>query len=597
MKIFKDKSFLWIALFFILGSALFTFGALEIFKDKTITITKITHPDTYKELYNLIKSRNDVNRNQNVATEGATKDDVKYNETDYSTTNTQVAGVDEADIVKTDGNYIYSIKDNYIYIVKVDKDNMELASKIKGDVDNSNYIEMYIKDNKLIVLKNEYSNIYRTMDAGVAYDMPEYFGYRSSKVSIVVFDITNKYKPVKLNELSQSGSYLSSRMVGDYVYVLTNYYVYGNIEINNEKTYVPTLTTDKERTINVEDILIAPNPTTSSYLTITGTNIKESNKFSSSKAVFGASSNIYADLDSIYVAGYNGKTVNNTYVSSTSLVKFTMNNGNIKLDATGEVKGTVLNQFSMDENDGYFRIVTTSDEYTYIQDKDTASVSTNTNSTKNNLYVLDSNLNVVGKIEELAKGERIYSVRFDKDIAYFVTFKQVDPLFVADLSNPKNPTIKSELKIPGFSEYLHVYNNKYLFGLGKSADSEGKVTGLKISMFNIENKLDVTEAYNTKVGDSYSWSEASYNHKSILVSNTKNLVAFPIDDYYVVYKFEDEKGFTELGKIKFSTNNDYYYFGSIRGLYINDYLYAVNQAQIKTFNLNELTAGKSIDLE
>lgn len=594
MKIFKDKTFLWIALLFILGSALFTFGALELFKDKTITITKITHPNTYKELYNLIKSKN-YDYNTAETSKGATTDQVTNNE--YSTTNTQVAGVDEADIVKTDGNYIYSIKDNYIYIVKVDKDNMELVSKIKGDTDSSNYIEMYINNNKLIVIKNEYSNIYKKMDAGVAYDMPEFFGYRNSKVSIVVFDITNKDKPVKLNELSQSGSYLSSRMVGDYVYVLTNYYVYGNIEVNDEKTYVPTLTTDKERTIDVKDILIAPNPTTSSYLTITGTNINESSKFTSSKAVFGASSNIYADLDSIYVAGYNGKTVNNTYVSSTSLVKFSMNNGAIKLDATGEVKGTVLNQFSMDENNGYFRIVTTSDEYSYTQDKDTTSVSTNTNSTKNNLYVLDSNLNVVGKIEELAKGERIYSVRFDKDIAYFVTFKQVDPLFVADLSNPKNPTIKSELKIPGFSEYLHVYNDKYLFGLGKSADTEGKVTGLKISMFNIENKLDVTEVYNTKVGDSYSWSEASYNHKSILVSNTKNIVAFPIDDYFVVYKFEEEKGFTAIGKIKFSTNNDYYYFGSIRGLYINDYLYAINQAQIKTFDLNTLQAGKSIDLE
>ena len=593
----RYKNIIYIILL-IVGASLIFWGIDKTINNDSNKLSKVEKPRTYKELFYLLNS-NAPGIDFNYA-ETAT-DDVSKG--DYSTTNVQVLGVDEADIVKTDGEYIYSIKGNIIYIVKTNNGNMELISKIEADTGNSNYVEMYISENKLMVIKNEYSNVYYD---DVLYDdcidceysLPMYNWSRNGSVSTEIYDISNKNSPKKINELSQSGYYLSSRMVGDYVYVLTNHYVYSDITIEDEKTFVPTLTTNEEKSMEINDILIAPNPTSNTYLVITGLDINNSDDFISSKAILGSSSNIYADLDNIYIAGYLGETIDNKYTAKTSILKFSMNKGNINLDKTGVVDGSILNQFSMDENNGYFRIVTTNDEYTYYEDGDTASISVGEGGTTNSLYILDSNLNIVSSIEDMAKGERVYSVRFDGEFAYVVTYKQVDPLFVMDLSNPSNPKIKSELKIPGFSEYLHVYNDKYLFGLGKEATTEGRVTGLKISMFNIEDKANVTEEYKKNVGSEYSWTEASYNHKAILVSESKNIIGFPVNDYYVVYQFNEDTGFKKLVEISFNLyNGTYYFYGNIRGLYINDILYVINQNEIKTINLKTLDLGNTLELE
>lgn len=595
MKILKNKNLFIIIITIIMIAALIFYGFYTFlgFGKENYDLTKVEYPTSYKELYDLLKSDNSFSKGNfnenNVATDS--------DSIDYSNTNLQVAGVDEADIVKTDGNYIYALNSEYLYIVKAVDGNMELLSKVKTESNDKdtykNYIEMYVKDNKLIVLENTNTNTY--IDGReIMYD---YFWGGNGKVTTLIFDVTDKKSPVKENELSQSGYYMSSRMVDNYLYVITNYYVYSDINVKDESTFVPTLTTDKEEPIAIDDIIIAPNPTSSSYLTVTGIDINNANDFKSSKAVLGSSSNIYADNDSLYIAGYVSEVTENTYSSRTSLIKFSMDKGILDLKATGSVDGYILNQFSMDEYDGYFRIVTTKDTYTYYEDRNTASISEDDNATKNNLYVLDNNLKVVGKIEDLAKEERVYSVRFDNEYAYFVTFKQVDPLFVVDLSNPKDPVIKSQLKIPGFSEYLHVYNDKYLFGLGKEADEEGRVKGIKISMYNITDKTNVTEDYKISVGDEYSWTESSYNHKSILVSSTKGLIAFPVNDYYLVYKFTDGVGFEKIGQINFELSDDsYYYYGNIRGLYINNYLYVINQNQLKTFNLDNLKTGYTLEL-
>lgn len=556
----------------------------------TAVITEINSPKSYDDIYSVLKKNQD---SINKGVLGAFNEDQSFDSSkpmaptasskDFSKTNIQVFGVDEADIVKTDGKYIYALLNNYLNIIEVDKDTMKIISKIKASsntVDSSsNYIEMYISDNKLIVIKSFYQNNY-------TYDVirkSNFYNNSTTTVSAVIFDITDKSKPTKINELSQSGNYISSRLIDNYLYITSNYYVY-NIEKRDIKTYIPMA---NEKPIDINDILILPRPT-NSYVTITGIDINNSNKHISSKAVLGNSNNIYADTDNIYVVGSDY----NTRRDETNIIKFKTDKGVISLEATGKVNGTILNQFSMDEYNDYFRIVTTHYDYNrFIIDDIVGPGEEET--TKNNLYVLDKNLKLVSKIEGLAKGERIYSVRFDKDISYFVTFKQVDPLFVVDLSNPEKPVIKTELKIPGFSEYLHVYDDKYLFGLGKEANDKGRVTSLKISMFDISDKNNVIEKYKTVIGNNETWSEASYNHKAILISKSKNLIAFPLSSSYIVYKFDDGKGFTKLKEIK---NNDYYYYGNSRGLYIDDYLYVVSPNQVQTVNLNTFEEGKSLEI-
>ncbi|NLV90648.1 MAG: hypothetical protein GX032_04185 [Tenericutes bacterium] len=562
-------------------------------------------PESYDELYTLLKEMED-NRvyaeDQNL---GDLAPSVSKGESDYSETNIQVSGVDEADIIKTDGKYIYIIGNDNLYIVETNDGKTNIVSKLNaqekiGDK-QYHFQEMYLSNNKLIIIKG----VSQYYDYGSMDIMPRYYWGGNQEVAIGVYDVTDKTNPFKINELSQSGSYISSRLINNYLYVTTNHYVYNDIVEDDFTTYVPQIKSEKTETIAVDDILILPNPDSKSYLTVTGMDINNSNKFISSKAVLGSSSNIYADLDNLYVSGYSSEKINNTYVSKTSLVKFSMNNGVLNIDATGSVNGNILNQFSMDEYNGNFRIVTTSNDYTILEKEEVISeddtissdIAPDINQTKNNLYVLDKDLKIIGKIEGLAKGERIYSVRFDKEIAYFVTFKQVDPLFVVDLSNPNNPNIKSELKIPGFSEYLHVYDEKYLFGLGREADKDGRTTGMKISMFDIQNKEDVKEKYKLVIGDQYSWSESSYNHKAILVSKDKNIIGFPINNDYVAYRFIDNVGFEKIGEIKFSYDEEYYFYGSVRGLYINDYLYASNQFKLISLNLSTLESGDTLDLD
>lgn len=586
MKKYKTSLIILLSLIAIVSIALYGVYLLNtmcIFPPK-----KIKTPKTYSELYAIIKESNDQKKIYTTY-DGLGDKNINTSNENYSKTNVQVSGVDEADIVKTDGKYIYSLSNNYLYITEVNNGVINSSSKIKSRDENKNfnsyYQEMYIKDNKLIVIKN--TNSYRTYDLTTDSNLMLPIG--SAETSVVIFDITDKTKPIKINELSQSGYYSSSRLVDDYLYIITNQHVY-DIKEDNIKSYVPILRGEKEITVPIEDILIAPKPSSNSYVTITGIDINDSKKHMSSKSILGSSSNIYADLNNIYIASIEDPYYTNS--AKTNIMKFSMDKGILNLDATGEVRGTILNQFSMDEYNDYFRIVTTFQEYNRFKIDSIFAPDEDVNITKNNLYILDENLKQVGSIEGLAKGERVYSVRFDGDIGYFVTFKQVDPLFVVDLSNPKDPIIKTELKIPGFSEYLHVYNDKYLFGLGKDADEKGRVQSMKISMFDITNKNNVIEKYKTKIGDSSSWSEASYNHKAIIISKEKDIIAFPLNNKYVIYRFIDNDGFKLLKEVRF---NDGYY-SNLRGLYINDYLYVVSNQAIKTLNLNTLEEGKTLEL-
>ena len=198
----------------------------------------------------------------------------------------------------------------------------------------------------------------------------------------------------------------------------------------------------------------------------------------------------------------------------------------------------------------------------------------------NALYVLDGELKTVGSIGDLAPGEQVQSVRFDGAVGYIVTFRQVDPLFAVDLSDPMKPTVKSALKIPGFSQYLHVWSDGRLFGLGMDADAEtGRTNGMKLSMFDTTDLLDVTEKHTLKLDSS--WSNALYNHKAILLSAVRNIIAFPADSGYDIYSYSDAQGFRKLASIA-SLN----WSGDSRGLYIGDFAYVVDASAISVLDMN-----------
>lgn len=560
---------------------------------------------------------------------------------DYSDTNLQVAGVQEADIIKTDGEYIYALSWEYLYILKADNGELTMVSKVRhlseGDQGTTSFFEMYVSGDKLIALKRS-AMVYAydmlkseegsmtepgsgddstsepgsvdgsssppdsgdgTSDDPIVIDpglepepvpidiMPIWPG-NDATVTAVVFDISDKSFPTKLNQLGQKGDYVSSRMIDETLYLITNYYVYlGAMERQDESTYVPTtrIEGENEKTLSPEDIYIAPNPESSNYVTISGIDVSGSGDFVSSKAIMGSASNVFSSLENLYVTNYDSVTEDGFYIDKTAIIKFSVDDGIVEKEATGSVYGSIINQFSMDESDGHFRIATTVTKYKEIRDGDTIGISEGT--TTNALYILSDDLKPVGQLTNLAEGERIYSVRFDGDIGYIVTFKQVDPLFAIDLKNPAAPKVLSALKIPGFSEYLQPFGDGLLFGLGKKTNEDGMVAGLKLSMFDVSDKTNVSEIDKYVLSEEYLWTEASWNHKSILVSADRSLIAFPSYDSYFIFEYGMENGFQLLKQVKIDAESlaAGYYYGTMRGLYIDKTMYIFTGSEVISLDM------------
>jgi len=303
----------------------------------------------------------------------------------------------------------------------------------------------------------------------------------------------------------------------------------------------------------------------------------------------------------------------------TRITKIGIEDGEIKFKANGTVPGYVLNQFSMDEHDGYFRIATTSTNEGRMEG--------------NNVFVMDSELNLVGSVEGLAEGEQIYSSRFMGDRCYLVTFKITDPLFTIDLSDPENPEVLGALKIPGFSTYLHPYDENIIIGIGKETieDKWGEIAwqqGVKISLFDVSDVTDPKELAKLEIGDRGTESNALYDHHAFLFSRARNLLVLPIleaqidesdfadgkapDDWYGEYVYQgayifdiSEEGIELRGKVTHIEDQDEflksgYWFESDyqveRSLYIEDNLYTLSNGMLKVNSLNSLEELAAIKL-
>lgn len=520
---------------------------------------------------------------------------------DYSGTNVQVKGVDEADIVKTDGNYIYYLAANQLNILKADGAKTALVSSTSLSADDSWWgynSELFILGTRLMVITQSYNTVWIN-DVNGGYEN------NTDQTTAVIYDISNPAKPVQVVSLGQSGSYVSARMVGDYVYLVTSQYVY-NLVKETPVTYIPATTVGAEtKLLQPTDLYMGGNPQSAAYTVVGAINLKSGANFSSAKAVFGGTSQLYANADHLLLAiaqyseetlpiapDKDGKNVQITNGSnSTDLMLLGISEGQITKLASGNVPGSLLNQFSMDEYKNVFRVVTTLNSWQqriYTDGVDTYEYD-NTNS--NALYTLDQNLSILGKIDNLAKDETVQSVRFDGDIGYFVTFRQVDPLFAVDLSNPAYPRVLNALKIPGFSEYLHVFKDNLLLGIGYSADEKtGATQGVKLSMFDTTNKSNVKEIATEKVDAS--WTIVGSNHKAILVDAEKNLIAFPADSNYYIYRYT-EKGFELAAKVNMTADLSSW---NLRGLFIGNYFYVIGESGLTVISLTDFTVVTTVKL-
>ena len=290
----------------------------------------------------------------------------------------------------------------------------------------------------------------------------------------------------------------------------------------------------------------------------------------------------------------------------TKIHRINIDEGEINYEATGEVPGYVLNQFSMDEFNGYFRVATTTGEVW----------SWGENAARNHVYILDEELDTVGMLEDLAPGEKIYSARFMGNRCYLVTFKKIDPLFVIDLTNPTSPQVLGELKITGYSDYLHPYDENHIIGIGKETTDQGTFAwyqGVKISLFDVTDVSDPKEIAKYEIGDRGTDSPILHDHKAFLFDKNRNLLVIPVREAQVnpadypgeipdwahgeivwdgayVFHISLEQGLEVRGKITHTTSSIQ------RSLYIDDVLYTISDQKIKMNSLTDLTEIGEINL-
>lgn len=537
----------------------------------------------------------------------------------YSTTNVQVAGIDEADIVKTDGKYIYIAGNSAVRIVGADNGKLSDDTAIRLSA-GKNVNEIYVDGDRLILLGTRSEYTYREEKPGrpvsdgggmevmpaPAVDLPllDIEGdepqsdiaadimprYETSKTFsyVDIYDISNPLKPVFLKGHEMEGYYQSSRKNGEIVYLVTNAYPSGIVLPLMKDTTVST----KAFPMELDDVMIMPRHPSPGYLIVSAVNVNTEEK-TEVEAITAYGSTMYMNDSALYLAFNNNS-------ADTSIIKFELAGMKVGYAGSGDVPGYLLNQFSMDEHEGHLRVATTDWE-----------------KNSNSLYILDQSLNVSGSVENLAEGESIYSVRFMGDKGYVVTFRTIDPLFVFDLSDPKNPVLTGELKVPGFSSYLHPVGEDLLLGIGADTyeiyrkDSSGKDVvigtrqgGIKFSLFDVSDMGKPKEISKYVTGDSGSSSEALYNHKAIMLDPSKERVA--IDAYLggenpekgyrqaaVVMNYGGEK-LSLKGVIDSEPSGVY---GSDipyarRLLYIGDELYYVQDGRITSYDYESL---KQID--
>jgi len=599
---------------------------------------------------------------------------------DYSTTNVQVANVDEPDYLKNDSKYVYIVSRNTLTIIDAyPAESAKLILKIALDVESQYIQNMFLNDDRLMIFYNGQSDD----EIIPQFDFVPRRSYNPITHALII-DVSDKEIPTILKDYSIDGHFRDARMIGDYVYFVTN------SNINHQYPRLPIIMENSIRIMTPDAFYFDNVEQFSNFNTLTAIDIF-GDTINSETFLMGYTGAFYVSEDNFYLTYQQSmpfgfyenssrdrffdvivpllpndiqseiKTIQNDSSMNAStkwikiselmqksynemdkvakeklfekirdalneydvkiqedtrktiIHKISIDEGKIEYVAKGSVPGRLLNQFSMDQSGDRFRVATTTEYYTQYQGTVRA----------NAVYVLDEQLNIVGGLDQIAPDESIFSARFIGDRLYLVTFQQIDPFFVIDLSTD-TPKILGELKIPGFSNYLHPYDEEHIIGIGRDVKEieEGRVQqlGIKIALFNVADVSNPKVVDDVIIGNSSTYSEALNNHKAFFFDKTRGVLSIPISgdsknldeissskmfapDYnrwngFYVFDLDSSDGFILKGTITHSADDSRYYgMGNARTFYIEDILYTASDRYLKMNSLNNLQEVNSIKLE
>ena len=511
---------------------------------------------------------------------------------DFSSTNVQVAGVDEPDIVKTDGNRILAVAQGRLHYVDVSGNQPRYLGSVDlvGESGSGWGQEIFIRGDRAMVFSTSYADWLEPVaarDLEGDHVIAEDVMFQGGPVSLIQeVDLSNPASMEVVSELRVEGNYLSARSVGDVVWMSMSSYpaqfqfVYPSgpaaeeaAEAANKQiaatanlgAWLPAYRFDgpggtRAGLLPECDQLYTPAEFDGfTVLSVLSFNLAEPLGTGDAASVLADGHTLYGSGQSLYLASStpvwaepvtDGDSVSISAPTewTTTVHKFSVSpDGPARYEATGDVEGHLLNQFSMDEHNGYFRVATTIGE------------PWDTETSESQVAVLEQQgrrLTEVGKVDNLGRGERIFSVRFAGDIGYVVTFRQVDPLYVIDLADPTAPSVAGELKIPGFSTYLHPIGDGLLIGVGQDADDTGRTRGTKVSLFDVSNPANPTELDVIVFPDAHS--EAEWDHRAFLYWAPEEMVAIPLtkydyegdDDFFGAVAIQvNRDGVAELGRV------------------------------------------------
>ncbi|MEK0359734.1 MAG: beta-propeller domain-containing protein [Nitrosopumilus sp.] len=600
--------------------------------------------------------------------------------TDYSTTNVQVANVDEPDYLKNDSKYVYIVSRNTLSIIDAyPAESAKLVLKIALDIESQYIQNMFLNDDRLVIFYNGQSDD----EIIPQFDFVPRRSY-SPVTHALIIDVSDKENPNILKDYSIDGHFRDARMIGDYAYFVTN------SNINYQHPRLPVILESSVKIMTPDAFYFDNIEQFSNFNTLTAIDIF-GDTVNSETFLMGYTGTFYVSEDNFYLTyqqsmpfgfydnssrdrffdvvvpllpndiqdeikaiqndssmnastkwikiselmqkSYNEMNKNdkeklfekirealNEYdvkmqeeTRKTIIHKISINKGEIEYVTMGSVPGRLLNQFSMDQSGDRFRVATTTEYYTQYQGTVRA----------NAVYVLDEQLNIVGGLDQIAPGESIFSARFIGDRLYLVTFQQIDPFFVIDLSTD-TPKILGELKITGFSNYLHPYDEEHIIGIGRDTKEieEGRVQqlGIKIALFNVADVNNPKVIDDVIIGDSSTYSEVLNNHKAFFFDKTRGVLSIPISgdaeslnenssskmfapDYnrwngFYVFDLNSSDGFNLKGTITHSADDSRYYgMGNARTFYIDDVLYTASERYLKMNSFNNLEEINLIKLE
>lgn len=529
---------------------------------------------------------------------------------DYSTTNLQMEGVDESDIAKIDGSYIYTVEDKYIVITDIRDGKLEEVTRFLpkdcGAADR--VMEIYVDGDQLILVvqgyetsldgnskagadkenKDEENSDETYSDEETAASEDSAFWYEMNGKSITqiqVYSIVDRKNPEFEGRLIQDGYYNTSRKIGDVVYLFTQYNMTSDVTSYVEKKHgvedlkegngVSSLAEAVIPKVNGEKVaaseIYLPESSGESGILVSSLDVNKPDKVLDSKLVISGYAQTYISKDALYLyeEDYDGAMI-------TNIAKFALDEGRISGVAAAAVSGYVRDTFAINASDGYLRVLTT--DYS-------------TEDEVNALYILDENMKLTGQLTGIAPGEEIYAARFMGNTGYFVTYRNTDPLFTVDLSDPEKPEIIGELKVTGFSEYLHFWDDTHLLGIGYESDEKtGNIENIKLSMFNIENPGEVTEEAKLVLKD-VDYSEALYDYKSVIISKDKNLIGLVCEDYsssrtkqtYQIYSYENGT-FKKQAEIPGINGVNY---ENVRGMYSGNVFYLWINDNITSYDMTD----------